>query len=423
MRPALALPVLAALLLAQPATAQVAAPDSGDTGWMIACALLLLLAALPGLMLRHAGLANVRHGLAAMAQTLVAGATILLGWGLAGYSLAYAPGSEWLGGGSNLLLANLAPLRDGLTVPESAFVLFQMGFAVLAGAISVGAIAGRARLGWVAAFAPLWLLLVFAPITHWMWGGGWLAQLGAMDFAGGLVVHVLAGFSALALALVAGRPRDAQGGGHAHILAIAGGALFWVGYAGAVGGWALGATDDAATAILNLFFAACAASLGWALVDRLLGAHASATGLLSGAIAGLAAISASAALVGTGGAMLVGLAAAIIARIGAGFASAWIDDPAHIFAVHGLGGATGALLLPLFVLPLLGGVGFDAGITATASLLAQAIGLVVIALWALVGTAIAALIVSILVPLRATPQAESDGPDAVEHGQQGWDFR
>ena len=121
--------------------------------------------------------------------------------------------------------------------------------------------------------------------------------------------------------------------------------------------------------------------------------------------------------------MLIGLAAAIIARIGAGFASAWIDDPAHIFAVHGLGGATGALLLPLFVLPLLGGVGFDAGITATASLLAQAIGLVVIALWALVGTAIAALIVSILVPLRATPQAEADGPDAVEHGQQGWDFR
>ena len=153
MRPALALPVLAALSLAQPAAAQVAAPDSGDTGWMIACALLLLLAALPGLMLRHAGLANVRHGLAAMAQTLVAGATILLGWGLAGYSLAYAPGSEWLGGGSNLLLANLAPLRDGLTVPESAFVLFQMGFAVLAGAIAVGAIAGRARLGWVAAFA------------------------------------------------------------------------------------------------------------------------------------------------------------------------------------------------------------------------------------------------------------------------------
>ena len=131
MRPALALPVLAALLLAQPAAAQVAAPDSGDTGWMIACALLLLLAALPGLMLRHAGLANVRHGLAAMAQTLVAGATILLGWGLAGYSLAYAPGSEWLGGGSNLLLANLAPLRDGLTVPESAFVLFQMGFAAV----------------------------------------------------------------------------------------------------------------------------------------------------------------------------------------------------------------------------------------------------------------------------------------------------
>ncbi|WHO40468.1 ammonium transporter [Sphingobium sp. AP49] len=422
MRPALALPFLAALLAAQPAAAQGAVADSGDTGWMILCALLLLLAALPGLMLRHAGLANVRHALATMAHSVTATATIMLAWGVAGYSLAYAPGGAWLGNGTHLLLANMADLRDGLTVPESAFVLFQMAFAVLAGGLVVGAVAGRTSIGWIAAFAPLWLLLVYAPLVHWIWGGGWLADLGVMDFAGGLAVHGLAGFSALALLLIAGRRRDPSATGHAPLLVLAGGALFWIGLSGAVGGWALGATDNAAIAILNLFFAACTASLCWSLIDRLLGAHASATGLLSGAIAGLAAISASAGLVGTGGAILIGLGAAIVCRIGAGIASSWIDDPAALFAIHGLGGLTGALLLPLCVLPLLGGVGFE-GTGLAGALVAQAIGACLVALWGLVGTAIAALIVSVVLPLRLSPQEEADGLDAVQHGQQSWDFR
>lgn len=206
MRPALALPVLAALLLAQPAAAQVAAPDSGDTGWMIACALLLLLR-------RAAGPDAASCGACQCPPRACRDGPDAGRWRDDPARLGYCrlqpclcAGQRMAGRRQQSAARQSRPLRDGLTVPESAFVLFQMGFAVLAGAISVGAIAGRARLGWVAAFAPLWLLLVFAPITHWMWGGGWLAQLGAMDFAGGLVVHVLAGFSALALALVAGRP-------------------------------------------------------------------------------------------------------------------------------------------------------------------------------------------------------------------------
>ncbi len=407
----------------QPASAQVAVADSGDTGWMMVCALLVLLAAVPGLALRHAGLVNVRNALAAPAQAIAVAAGASLAWGMIGYSLAYAPGSVWLGGGANLLLGGLGVLREGLTVPESAFVLFQMALAIFAACLLPGAMAERARIGWIAAFAPLWLLIVYAPIAHWVWSGGWLAQLGVMDFAGGLVVHGAAGFSALALLLILGRRRAAADPGHAPVLGIAGSALLWIGWGGMVGGWALGATDDAASAILNAHFAACAGVLGWMLGDRLSGGRIKATGLISGALAGLVAVSASAALVGPGGAMLIGLIGAIVSRLGKGLLGSRIDDAADIFVIHGLGGVAGVLALPLFVQPLLGGVGFEAGISLASALLAQAIGVAIVALWAMVGSAIVALLLSVLLPMRGTAQEEADGLDAVQHGQQGWDFR
>jgi Amt family ammonium transporter len=423
MRFSFALPLFVALVLPQPAWAQIAVADSGDTGWMILCALLVLLAALPGLALRHAGQVNVRNALSASAQGIAVVALAALTWAIAGYSVAYAPGSAWLGGTANLMLANLGQLRDGLTVPESAFVLFQLAIALLAASLLVGAVAERTRIGWWMGFTPLWIMMVYAPIVHAVWGGGWLADLGVMDFAGGLVLHATAGFSALALALIAGARREPSDPGHAPLLSLAGGALLWVGLSGVVGGWALGATDDAATAILNHLFAACTGALGWALLDRIVSGRSSATGILSGALAGIAAISACAALVGTGGAMLIGVIAAFIARIGAGILSGRVDDSAGVFAIHGLGGLTGIMLLPIFVLPLMGGVGFDANISVGGALTAQAIGLVVVALWAMVGSAIAALIVSIVIPMRVAPQVEADGLDADQHGQQSWDFR
>ncbi|HEX7876526.1 MAG TPA: ammonium transporter [Sphingobium sp.] len=407
----------------QPASAQVAVADSGDTGWMMVCALLVLLAALPGLALRHAGMVNVRSALAVVTQGVAVAAGVSLAWAIAGYSLAYAPGNGWLGGGANLLLGGLGSLREGLTVPESAFVLFQMSLAMLAAGLLPGAVAERARIGWIACFAPLWLLIVYAPVAHWVWGGGWLAQLGVMDFAGGLVIHVSAGFSALVLAVILGRRRVATDPGHAPVLSLAGGALMWVGWAGIVGGWALGATDDAASAILNTHFAACAGAIGWMLVDRLASGRVKPTGALSGALTGLVAISASAALVGTGGAMLIGLAGAIVCRAGKALVGRRIDDAADVFVIHGLGGLTGLLLLPIFVHPALGGVGFDAGISLTGAMLSQLIGIVIVGLWAVVGSAILALLLSIVLPMRGSAQEEAEGLDAVQHGQQGWDFR
>ena len=411
------------IALPQPAFAQVVAADSGDTGWTLVCSILLLAVALPGLMLRHAGQVNVRNALSVMAQGAGVVAILSLGWAIAGYSLVYAPGGAWLGGSANLMLANLAALREGLTIPESAFILFQMAALLVCAGLLIGAVAERTSLGWFVAFAPLWMLLVYVPIAHAVWAGGWLAALGVMDFAGALVVHATAGFSALALALIVGARREAAGSGHSPVLSLTGGALLWIGLSGLVGGWALGATDDAATALLNHHFAACAGALCWALIDRILRGRASASGVMAGALAGIAAIAACAALVGSGGAMLIGGIAALLSRLGLGVLRRRVDDGAGIFVIHGLGGATGALLLPLFVLPWLGGVGFEAGISVTDALISQGIGLAVVALWAMVGSAIAALAVSVILPMRVTAQAEAEGLDAAQHGEQGWDFR
>lgn len=422
MRALLALSFLSALLSPQAAMAQVAVADSGDTAWMILCGVLVLLAALPGLALRHAGLVHARSGLSVIVQGLVVAAGVSLLWGLIGYSLAYAPGSGWLGGGANILLADLGALRDGSTVPESAFVLFQMALATFAACLLPGAVAERVRMGWMVAFALLWLLLVYAPVVHWVWGGGWLAHLGVMDFAGALVVHLCAGFSALTLVLIVGK-RQAVPTGHAPVLGLAGGVLLWIGWAGMVVGWAFGASDEAATAILNGHFAACAGAFGWMLVERIDAGRVTATSPVSGALAGLVAISASASVVGTGGAMAIGLIAALLCRIGKGLLGARIDDAADIFLIHGIGGLTGMLLLVPFALPALGGVGFAAGISLGGALVAQIIGIAGVAIWAMIGSAIIALILSVVVPARIGARAEAEGLDLAQHGQQGWDFR
>lgn len=413
------------LFLAAPQTAnaQVAVADSGDTGWMIICALLIMFAALPGLLLRHAGLVNVRSALSAAMQGIAVAAGASLVWAIAGYSLSYAPGSAWLGGGANLFLANLGSLREGLTVPESAFVLFQMALALLAACLLPGAVAERARFGWMAGLAPLWLLIVYAPVVHAVWGGGWLAEFGVMDFAGSLVIHTSAGFSALALSVILGRRRTPGTASHAPLLSLAGGALVWIGWAGMVGGWALGATDSAATAILNMHFAACAGALTWMLIDRIATGYVSATGAVSGAVAALVAISASAPLIGAGGAMLIGLISALLCRTGKAMLANRIDDPADVFLLHGIGGLIGTLLLPLFVQPLLGGVGYAANISISTAMLSQLSGIAIVALWSMAGTAIAALLLSAMLPMRISAQQAASGLDQLDHGQQGWDFR
>lgn len=396
---------------AAPANAQTIAPDSGDTAWLLAASVLGLVTLLPGLALLQAGHARGRARTGAMAQLLAAAALGSLLWGLAGYSIAFAPGTGWTGGALNLGLANLALLREPMTVPESAFVLHQMLFALLALALLLGAGVERLRTGWLLPFAALWSLLVHAPVAHWLQSGGWLAELGAMDFAGGLTTHVSAGVSALVVAILIG-PRQGFAGAEMReqrsVFAIAGAALMWVGHLALIGGSALGAGDAAATVILNGHFAACAGALGGAALGAVTHGRLRARDLASGAIAGLVALSAGVEVVGPLGAMVMGLLGGLFAFIAAAaIRHARIDDPLSVFAIHGVSGMLGALLLAPFASGALGGVGYDDGLTIGTQLVAQTVAVAAVALWSAVLTLGLSLIIAPFAPMRISAAAEA----------------
>ena len=270
--------MLLAVLLASPAFAQDAGTlvesDTGDTAWILISSALVLLMTLPGLALFYGGRVRAKNVLSVALQCGAVAAVISVLWVVTGYTLAFGDiGNGWFGNGRAWMLIELTNVRYGTTVPESAFVLFQMGFAIFAAALMVGAWAERARLGWVVLFCAAWSLIVYAPVAHWVWGGGWLAStFGTMDFAGGLVVHTTAGVSALVAAALIG-PREGFADKpilpHAPVLTMIGAALLWVGWFGFTGGSALSATDDASSAIINTHLAACVAALVWLLIERI----------------------------------------------------------------------------------------------------------------------------------------------------------
>jgi Amt family ammonium transporter len=414
-------------LVAVPASAQTLVPDSGDTAWLLCAAALALFTTLPGLALFYGGQVRSRNLLSVGVQCFAVAAVASLLWGLAGYSVAFAPGTAWIGGALNIGLTNLALLREGMTVPESAYVLFQMMFAVLAPALMIGAFVERVRFGWLVGFVALWSLLVYAPVTHWIWGGGWLAQLGTLDFTGGIVVQVTAGVSALVIALLIGKragfPKT-QAAPHAPALTLVGAGMLWVGWFGMVGGSALGAGDSAASAILNSHFAACTGALAWLGAERVAFGKSTPTGIATGAIAGLTTITAGAGMVGPLGAMLIGLVGAVLCFGALSLLRrTWhLDDSLGVFAVHGVGGVTGALLLAPFATTRLGGVGYDEGMSAVTQLVAQGVGVAAVALWAAVATLAISLIVAVFIPMRVPADAEMEGLDMASHGTKAWEF-
>ncbi|MET0360252.1 MAG: ammonium transporter, partial [Sphingobium sp.] len=262
----------AGLAVATPAMAQDLAPDSGDTAWMLAASALVLLMTLPGLALFYGGLVRARNLLSVMMHCFAVAALASLLWGILGYTIAFAPGTPWTGGALNFGLSNLALLREGMTVPESTFVLFQMMFAIITPALMIGTFVERVRFGWLLGFSALWSLLVYAPVAHWVWGGGWLADMGTLDFAGGIVVHTTAGVSSLVIAMLIGRRNGFPQKlilPHSPALTMVGAGMLWVGWFGFNGGSALGAGDGASSAMLNTHFAACAAALAWIAAERI----------------------------------------------------------------------------------------------------------------------------------------------------------
>jgi Amt family ammonium transporter len=397
-----------------PAAASAQAPaaplaDTGDTSWILVSAALVLLMTLPGLGLFYGGLVRAKNVLSVLLQIGAVASIASLLWIAVGYTLAFGSVSHgWFGSGG-IMLGGLGEVRDGYAIPENAFALFQLTFAAITPALMIGAWVDRARFSWVVAFCALWGLLVYAPVAHWVWGGGWLAQAGALDFAGGIVVHTTAGVSALVIALLLGKRQGFPGPAllpHAPGLTMLGAMLLWVGWFGFNGGSALAANGGAASAILNTHAAASTAALVWLAIERITFGKPTTVGFATGAIAGLATIT----------------PAACYYAIQLVKTRLRIDDSLDVFAVHGVGGMLGSLLLALFLSPAVGGAGYAEGMSLGAMVGAQALAVAAVAAWSAIATAAAALAISRVLPMRVSEDDERQGLDIASHGERGWEF-
>ena len=425
---------LAALAASMPAIAHaqegaIDAADSGDTAWILISSALVLLMTMPGLTLFYGGLLRAKNFLSVMVQVGAIAALGSLLWIIAGYTMAFGTVTNgWLGAGNAWMLIDLGNVREATAVPESAFALFQMTFAAITPALMAGAWVDRARFGWVVAFCALWGLVVYAPVAHWVWGGGWLsAAMNTKDFAGGIVVHTTAGISSLVAAMLLGKrqgfPRTLMLP-HSPSLTMAGAALLWVGWFGFNGGSALAANDDAASAIINTHTAACMAAMAWLAIERFTVGKATSVGFATGAVAGLATVTPAAGYISPGAAMVLGILAASICypMIQVVKKRLKIDDSLDVFAVHGVGGIIGSLLLAVFISPSFGGIGYDEGYSMVNQLPAQAGGVGVVAARSAPATAVLAVGVSMVMPMRVSEDDEREGLDLASHGERAWEM-
>ena len=410
-------------------TSQVALSDSGDTAWILTSSALVLMMTLPGLALFYGGLVRAKNVLSVFLQCGAVAAIASVIWVIVGYTLAFGQVTNgWIGAGNAWMMIDLGALRDGTSMPESTFALFQMTFAIITPALMIGAWVDRARFGWVIAFCAIWGLIVYAPVAHWIWGGGWMAQqFGVVDFAGGIVVHTTAGISALVIALLLGRRRgfpDKPLLPHAATLTMMGAAMLWVGWFGFNGGSAFAATDDASTAIINTHVAASAAALVWLLAEKFAIGKSTGIGWATGAIAGLATVTPAAGYISPGAAILFGAAGSVVCygAIQLIKLRLKIDDSLDVFAVHGVGGMLGSVMVAAFLSPVIGGTGYAEGMAMGSQFEAQIVGVLIVAAWSAVATVIIALMVSLVFPMRVSRDEEAEGLDITSHGERGWEF-
>jgi ammonium transporter len=424
---AITLALLPGIAFAQDGRIDVA--DSGDTAWLLASSALVMLMAMPGLSLFYGGLVRTGNFLSVLIQCGAIAAAASLVWIVAGYTLSFGDVTTgWLGSGNAWMLVTLGNVRAGTQVPESAFVGFQMTFAAITPALMAGAWVDRARFGWVVGFCTLWSLVVYAPVAHWIWGGGWLAtSVGTLDWAGGIVIHATAGVSALVVAIMLGRRRGFPQTlmlPHSPALTMAGAAMLWVGWFGFNGGSALTASDDAAAAIIATHAAAATAALVWLLIERFTVGKPTGVGFATGAIAGLATVTPAAGYISPGAAILFGAAGAAVCFYAIQLVKhkLGIDDSLDVFAVHGVGGMLGSVLLGIFMSDSLGGTGYSGEMNMIAQTAAQLIGVAVVVLWSVIATVVLALMTSLAFPMRVTEDAEREGLDITSHGERAWEF-
>ena len=399
--------------------------DSGNTAWILTSTALVLFMTMPGLALFYGGLVRSQNILSVLMQCFAIACLASFAWLFMAYSIAFSEGSPYFGDLSQMFLMNMA--RDSLSgdIPESAFFMFQMTFAIITPALIVGAYPERIKFSFVIAFSFLWILFVYAPVTHWIWGGGWLAEMGVLDFAGGLVVHLTAGTTALVLAFLLG-PREGFPNQikppHNPGLTMMGACMLWVGWFGFNGGSALAANQDAGMAILVTHISASVASLVWMFIEWIKFGKPSLVGIVTGSIAGLASITPASGFVGPLGAVIIGLVSGYLCYVAVGFVknALKVDDSLDVFAVHGLGGTLGILLLPFLIDSNLGGVGLSEGQSVLSFFNTQLTGTISVLIFTAIMTMIIALILRSFFGMRVDDDQIEEGLDLSSHGQSGY---
>ncbi len=420
--------LLSAGLLPALAHAQSADIDSGDTAWMITATALVLFMTLPGLAAFYSGLVRVKNVLSVLMQCFAITCVVSLLWVIGAYSLAFSDGGSlqgFIGSVDKAFFAGIT--RDSVngTIPESVFSMFQLTFAIITPALVIGGFAERIRFSAVIGFTVLWLLFVYVPVTHWVWGGGWLAKLGVLDYAGGIVVHVNAGMAALVAALVIGRRRgfpETAMAPHSLPLTVLGAGMLWVGWFGFNAGSALAANGNAGMAMLVTHLGAAAGAFTWMIMEWVRYGKPSVLGIVTGMVAGLGTITPASGFAGPLGGIVIGGLAGIVCFGATQLLKRklHIDDSLDVSPVHGVGGVLGSLLTGVFVDASLGGAGLAEGMTVAKQVGVQALAVGATAAWCGVMTFVILKVLAATTGLRVDAEQENEGLDLASHGERGY---
>lgn len=405
--------------------AATATVDSGNSAWIFTATALVLFMTMPGLALFYGGLVRGKNFLSVLGQCAGIAFMASLLWVAGLYSLAFKGDGKWIGDLSAVFLRGVSTeaVASGTTIPELLFVMFQMTFAIITPALYIGAVVERMKFTAVLLFSALWLLVVYTPVTKWVWGGGWLFEMGIRDLAGGIVVHATAGVSALVLAILLGKREGFPQ--HPHpphnpAMVFIGAAMLWVGWFGFNAGSQLSAGGGAAMTMMVTHLSACAAALVWMLLEKVRNGKIGVVGMVTGLVAGLATVTPASGDIGPMGAIAIGSLAALVCYFAVSLIrEKWhIDDSLDVFAVHGVGGILGTILLAIFGQKSMGGLGIVKPIGT--QMLIQLTGLGVTIAWSALATMLLFFLVKKTIGVRVTQEKEFEGLDRAEHGENAY---
>jgi Amt family ammonium transporter len=405
-----------------------AGADTGDTAWLLTATALVLFMTLPGLAAFYSGLVRRKNVLSVLMQCFAISCLVSVLWLVGGYGLAFGDGGVLqpvVGSISKVWFSGVDRGSVSGTVPEPAFAMFQLTFAIITPALVIGGFAERMKFSTVLWFTTAWLVIVYLPICHWVWGGGWLAKRGVLDFAGGIVVHINAGVAALVAALVL---RERKGFPHTAMpphnmpLTVMGAGMLWVGWYGFNGGSALASNGAASMAILVTHLGASTGALAWMALEWIRYGKPSVLGIVTGMVAGLGTITPASGFVGPVGAVVIGLTAGIVCFAATQFLKRTlrIDDSLDVSPVHGVGGIVGTILTGVFVDPRVGGIGYASGMSMGSQVAVQMLGVIAAVAWCAIGTFVILKVLQLTIGVRVSEDQEREGLDLAQHGERGY---